>query len=108
MWATLHCLRRDGRRLPKAQLWSSPIGPGVLTLEHTQAEGGRMIEELVLELRQTSGAPGTGQKLRLFQPRMLALQAAVLRFEGFERIGEGDNARAVVQEWACFLEVTRE
>jgi hypothetical protein len=39
----------------------------------------------------------------LYEPTLLAATAGGLRLRGFERIGEGESAAGVVQEWHCSL-----
>lgn len=81
-------LRRDRGR-PRAPVGQKQAATVDLHLAHVTAAG-RKVQTL-----QVLGADCP----RLFEPRLVALSANVMRFVGFER----DDGAWVMQEWECEL-----
>lgn len=84
------CLRREGGRA-KPPYGQRATATGDLHLTYITANGHK-VQALQL-LSADRDCP------RLFEPRLVALSANVLRFVGFERL---DDAW-VMQEWECEL-----
>jgi len=96
----IYLLRRRGRRLPWRVVVNGPTYVGDL-VTHTVDHGGDRYN--VATLRQ-AGAPKAGELVPdLYEPVLLGFAPLAFRLRGFERVGEGDAAKGVVQEWHCEL-----
>ncbi|MDK2126503.1 hypothetical protein [Parachitinimonas caeni] len=99
MKVTLYLQRQHGRRLSNSQ--KIALGPGTLTSHHSQLAGGWPVMVVQFEIPIPLGAPGMGQTWKLYDARLQAITPNGLRFIGFERSGQGEDAIGVVQEWLC-------
>jgi hypothetical protein len=97
MHCRVHLLRRRGRRLPRKEIENGLVYEGELSAYYMNGKGERF---LVASL--SGPRPRMVRVLPdLYEPALVALEDRVMILRGFERLGEGDAACAVVQEWRC-------
>ena len=88
-------LRRRGRRLPWREVVNAPSFEGDLSTYYLSLPGGCYF---VAKL----AAPGDA----LCKPILVNAGNWALALRGFERLGEGEGAVTVVQDWRCEI-ITR-
>lgn len=91
----VYLLRRRGRRLPWRQAQNERAYVGALV---TQYEDHREERYAVLHL-QPSDPMSPDRPPPLYEPVLIRFAPVAFRVRGFERIGQGDDAFTVVQEW---------
>ncbi len=91
----VYLLRRHGRRLPwrEAQNGQTYFGALVTRLEQHKCEQYRVLELMPSDPMSTDRPPP------LYEPVLLGFAPIAFRLRGFERVGDGDTAYSVVQEW---------
>ena len=96
----VYLLRRRGRRLPWREVKRGPSYVGDLTTYAVNHHG----EGYELAALRLPGCP-KGKDLipDLYEPVLTCCSTLAFRLRGFERVGQGDNAYSVVQEWHCEL-----
>lgn len=88
-------LRHRGRRLLWRDVKSGKTYTGTLTSCEMQHGNERYT---LLELRPAEHG-SSDHPPPLYEPVLLGFAPIAFRLRGFERIGQGDNAYSVVQEW---------
>jgi len=90
-------LRRGGRRLSWRDAQNGPTYIGRL-VTHTEERGGEQYRVTRLQ----PDDPMSNDRLPvLYEAVLLGFAPVAFRLRGFERVGEGENAYSVVQEWHC-------
>jgi hypothetical protein len=97
MHCRVHLLRRRARRVPRKEIENGPVYEGELSAYYMNGKGERFF---------VAGLSGPRPLMvrvlpDLYEPALVALGERVMILRGFERLGEGDAACAVVQEWHC-------
>jgi hypothetical protein len=97
MRCRVHLLRRRGRRLSRKETENGPVYEGELSTYCMDGKGERSF------VASLSGPRPLMVRILpdLYEPALVALGGQVVILRGFERLGEGDAACAVVQEWRC-------
>lgn len=94
----IYLMRRRGRRLPWREVANGPSFVGELTT-YSVDHGRERYRVATLVL---SGSPMAKELVpTLYEPVLVSVGPLALRLRGFERVGQGDNALSVVQEWHC-------
>jgi hypothetical protein len=97
MRCRVYLLRRRGRRVSLNEIENGPVYEGQLSAYYMDGKGERY---LVASL--SGPRPKMIRMLpELYEPVLVAIGDQVMILRGFERLGEGDAACAVVQEWRC-------
>jgi len=97
----MHCrvylLRRRGRRVPRKETENGPVYEGDLSAYYMDGKGERFF------VASLSGPRPLMVRVLpdLYEPALVALGDQVMILRGFERLGDGDAACAVAQEWRC-------
>lgn len=91
----IYLLRYRGRRLPWREAQNSHAYVGTL-VTHAEEHGGERYRVLQL---QPSDPMSSDKPPPLYEPVLLGFAPMAFRVRGFERVGQGDNAYGVVQEW---------
>jgi hypothetical protein len=91
-------MRRRGRRLPWREVMNGQNYVGEL-VTHLVHHGEEQFEVATLRL---PGCP-KGRELvpDLYEPVLIRFATLAFRLRGYERVGDGENAYSVVQEWHC-------
>jgi hypothetical protein len=92
----VYLLRRRGRRLPWREARNGPVYVGRL-VTHSEEHGG---ERYSVTAIQPDDPMSTDRPPPLYEAVLLGFAPIAFRLRGFERVGEGDNAYSVVQEWS--------
>jgi len=92
----VYLLRRRGRRLPWREVQNGPSFVGDLRT-HSVDHGGERYN--VASLHPIGSPMEQPAVPELYEPVLLGFSVLAFRLRGFERVGEGDNAHSVVQEW---------
>ncbi len=93
----MYLLRRQGRRLSWREAQNGPTYVGRL-VTHTEEQGGERYKVTTL---QPDDPMVANQMPALYEAVLLGFAPMAFRLRGFERVGQGDNAYSVVQEWHC-------
>lgn len=94
----VYLMRRRGRRLPWREVINAPAYVGDLKT-HNVDHGG---ERFLVATLHDAGAPIDGELVPdLYEPVLVGFATLAFRLRGFERVGQGDDAHGVVQEWHC-------
>jgi hypothetical protein len=94
MRCRVYLLRRGGRRVSLNEIENGPVYEGQLSAYYMDGKGERY---LVASL--SGPRPKMIRMLpELYEPVLVAIGDQVMILRGFERLGEGDAACAVVQE----------
>jgi hypothetical protein len=94
----VYLMRRNGRRLPWREIVNSPHFVGDLTTYNIDRAG----ERYTVATLAMPGAPLAEKQVPdLYEPVIIGVSHLALRLRGFERVGQGNNACGVVQEWHC-------
>jgi len=97
MCCRVQLLRHRGRRLPRNETENGSVYEGELRAYYLSLKGERFF---VASL--TGPRPKMVRMLPdLYEPVLVALGERVMILRSFERLGEGEAACAVVQEWRC-------
>jgi hypothetical protein len=91
----VYLLRRRGRRLSWREAQNGPAYVGTL-VTHTEEHGGERYNVTTLQPDDPMKADDMPQ---LYEAVLLGFAPTAFRLRGFERVGQGDNAYSVVQEW---------
>jgi hypothetical protein len=91
----VYLLRRRGRRLSWRDAQNGHAYIGAL-VTHEEQHGGERYSVLNL---QPADPMSNDKPPPLYEPVLLGFAPIAFRLRGFERVGQGDNAYAVVQEW---------
>jgi hypothetical protein len=98
----MHCrvylLRRRGRRLPWREVQNRPVFEGELRTHYLSLDNARYFVASLLRPGDALCKPILPE---LWEPILINTGNGVLVLRGFERVGEAQNAVAVVQEWRC-------
>jgi hypothetical protein len=92
----VYLLRRRGRRLSWREARNGPVYVGRL-VTHSEEHGGERYSVTRLEPDDPMKADEMPQ---LYEAVLLGFAPIAFRLRGFERVGEGDSAHGVVQEWS--------
>lgn len=95
MLVTLRQLRHNGRKLPESAWKNQPARVGWLHLCSVQG-----LRQLNFAL---DGSQRTEDIITLYAPELLSMQHNGMRFRGFQKVGSGEDAAGVMQEWLCEL-----
>ena len=98
MRCRVYPLRRRGRRLPWREVQNGPVFEGELGTHYLSLPGARYF---VAKLIAPGDALCKPILPELWEPILVNAGHWVLVLRGFERLGEGGDAVAVVQEWRC-------
>jgi hypothetical protein len=104
MHCRVHLLRRRGRRLPRKEIENGLVYEGELNAYYMNGKGERFF------VASLSGPRPLMVRVLpdLYEPALIALGERVMILRGFERLGEGDAACAVVQECSCSIDLLKE
>ena len=91
----VYLLRQRGRRLPWREAQNGPAYVGTL-VTHREEHGGERYNVTTL---QPDDPMSTDRPPPLCEAVLLGFAPIAFRLRGFERVGQGDNAYSVVQEW---------
>ncbi len=92
----VHLMRVRGRRLSWRAVINGPAYVGDL-LTHAVDHDGERYDVATLH---RAGTPKGGELVPdLYEPVLLRFATNAFRLRGFERVGQGDSAYSVVQEW---------
>ena len=90
-------LRRRGRRVSWREVQRRPFFEGELGTYYLMLKTERVfVASLVRERAKMSRMLPD-----LYEPVLVTLADDVIILRGFEKVGDGDTAYAVVQEWRC-------
>jgi hypothetical protein len=96
MRCRVHLLRRRGRHLARKEIENSPVYEGELSAYYMTLKAERFF------VASWGPRPLMVRVLPdLYEPALVALGDQIMILRGFERLGDGDNVCAVVQEWRC-------
>ena len=91
----VYLLRRRGRRLSWREAQNGPTYIGRL-VTHTEERGG---EQYKVTRLQPDDPMSVDRPPELYEAQLIGFAPVAFRLRGFERVGEGDSAYAVAQEW---------
>ena len=97
MHCRVHLLRHCGRSLARKEIENGPVYEGELSAYYMDGKGERFF------VASLSGPRPLMVRVLpdLYEPVLVTLGDQVMILRGFERLGKGDAACAVVQEWRC-------